>query len=195
MPTFIFYGGTLEESSADGGMHKFLVFLIDGAKKEIPLWEAKSNGLVSVVRQEPINTGTGTTMYGRYVHVYESAFSVAKVMLYHKMPNRMKFSHSFFFFMAPSGREYTIRPHNDRVAESEGWLFRSEGRFLRTPELKTVIDNKSLTYRLAITQGLPSKEVIRRIIAVRELDKNVCVGLGERKIRRRGLLIDPKKGE
>lgn len=205
MPKFSFLGGTYEDSRVEGGVHKFMCFLI-GNKREVPLWEAKSQGLVSLENYIPPATGwlqaDGADRYQSYpsIPVYSTSFSIAKIMVYHKMPNRVNFSYSFFFYLANTGKEYSIRPNEDSVAESHGWRFIAEGRFLRTPELKTVVDVKSLTYRLAIQQGLPSKDVINRIISVKSLGEKVqecgLVG-GKRLIRQRKtvLPLDPKRKE
>lgn len=182
MPSFSFNykGGIWEESTIGGGVHKFLVFVINN-KKEIPLSEALSMNLVERSGFSAYTTNCG----------------VLKLFVYHKLPNRVNFMYSFFLLLGPTGTKYVIKPYDEDCAR-QGYCVEFEGRFLKTSEVKNVISKDTLTYKLTMQQGIPARQVLQKMITKETLlPKVVQSGAleGTRLIRKRAAALPLRLNE
>lgn len=186
---FAFKGGVEQIIEEDRGEeHKFLMFLFN-ARRETSFFSAKNAEMVKYAgTHRSVNVRTNEM---EIRDLYETDCATAKIFVYQKLSGMHPFFYSFFFQFGSTGRRATIQPLSPKARSRFRWEFHAEGRFLKPSELKDVMDTSEATYRYALTQGTPSKDVLRQMVSVvdfgaavrRSMEAaSVCGGI--RKIRK-----------
>jgi hypothetical protein len=96
---------------------------------------------------------------------------VVKVFSFYQGMSRTYYS--FYFQLGFTGKMYTIRPFSEFRVRGRVPYFMAEGRFLTKQEALTLLDPASKSTSILRRQGSLSREVIARIITVKDLQNEM----------------------
>lgn len=160
-----------------GSASQFHVFLVSGGR-EIPIYDAVKKGIVSIAQAER-SADVDLTRY-------ETDCAVLKLFMKDDMFGAKRFMYSFYILLSKSSvnkQEIVINP---RVAQcrTAGYMFKTEGRFLKKSEAIRLFDPKSMQARMLKNMETPAVEILREIVAINR-SEHVQREQAVRKIRMR----------
>jgi hypothetical protein len=103
---------------------------------------------------------------------YQSKSPIVKIFSYEAMLNLSPSFRSFYFKLEgeDAKSEVTIVPLIPQ-GPTANWYFKGCGRFLTTREVLAILDPATRSASFLRRQGPPSRDLVRRMITVRDLEK------------------------
>lgn len=176
---FAFKGGIVKHDKAT---FKFLLYFKAPEDNSDPteelLFQAVRKGYVLKDRYQPEHI-----QYGVNYENYVSYLPIVKIFTSTGGFGVPKEYFSYFFLITPSSsKRVTIRPLGyDRTVDLQLaeklklMAFTATGRFLTREEIRSLYGDNSTTYRYYQRQAFLSKERLRTMVTVQDVDPEVCV--------------------